>query len=67
MPWVIIGDFNMSPKVLEQSNFVAKIYGVVRAAPNIEGTCSQRKGPYAMLDYIVMSESAVPFVRDISA
>eukprot|EP00959_Pyramimonas_sp_CCMP1952_P399730 8375670-Pyramimonas_sp.AAC.1 len=53
--------------IRDRSSFVATAHGFVRTAPNIEGTCSQKKSPDTMLDYIVMSESAVPFVRDVAA
>ena len=67
MPWVLVGDFNLSPTELQRSQFVQRISGIVRVAPGIEGTCSLKKGPDSMLDYLVMSESAIPCVKSVSA
>ena len=43
MPWVIIGDFNMTPTELQRTTFYKALGGVIRTPDGVEGTCAQKK------------------------
>ena len=43
LPWILIGDFNMTPAVLSASQFGQKLGGIVRTAEGGVGTCAQKK------------------------
>ena len=65
MPWVLCGDFNMTPATLLKSEFPQRLDAVIRTA-DVVGTCSQKKDkPDTMIDYVLCSKSALPFIRDI--
>ena len=44
LPWIVAGDFNMSPDALKASNVAKELDGVSRVAAG-GGTCAQKKAP----------------------
>ena len=58
-PWIIGGDWNMSPQILESTNFTAMVRGVIvaPAAPTCNG---------AVYDYFVISEGLQPCVAGVA-
>jgi hypothetical protein len=51
VPWIILGDFNMGPAILDQGGFLDLIGGSVITAENGASTCTTGKG--SLLDYAV--------------
>eukprot|EP00959_Pyramimonas_sp_CCMP1952_P238014 4973969-Pyramimonas_sp.AAC.1 len=66
MPWVCIGDYNMSPETLAKSKFLERVGGAIIRTADVTGTCAKKNGEDSMLDYLVMSPSAVPFVKEVN-
>eukprot|EP00959_Pyramimonas_sp_CCMP1952_P391879 8212180-Pyramimonas_sp.AAC.1 len=66
LPWVVVGDFNMEPDILAASRFVQNVHGVIRTA-GPEGTCANPQGRDKVLDYVLCSPEATPFLKTICA
>ena len=58
-PWVIGGDWNMSPQLLESTQFLSMVHGVI-VAPD-SPTCNG-----SIYDYFVISEGLLPAVAGIA-
>eukprot|EP00959_Pyramimonas_sp_CCMP1952_P211727 4430778-Pyramimonas_sp.AAC.1 len=63
--WIIVGNWNMTPKELSASVWLDISGGVVAIPTNTEYTCTADSG--RMLDYLVMSSSAQHLLTSIVA
>ncbi|CAK0829203.1 unnamed protein product, partial [Prorocentrum cordatum] len=64
-PWLAIGDWNMTPKELAGTGWLGLVNGSVIVPSNTDYTCTLGSG--RMLDYIVASPHALPWVESLSA
>ena len=59
LPWVVVGDFNMSLATLSRSGIVERLSAVVLSA-DVAATCNQGSGTH--IDYVMCSRAALPFI-----
>ncbi|CAK0874185.1 unnamed protein product, partial [Prorocentrum cordatum] len=64
-PWLAIGDWNMTPKELASTGWLAMVNGAIITPTNTEYTCALGSG--RMLDYMVASQHAVLWVESLLA
>ncbi|CAK0802273.1 unnamed protein product, partial [Prorocentrum cordatum] len=64
-PWLAIGDWNMTPKELAGTGWLSLVTGSVIAPFNTDYTCTLGSG--RMLDYMVVSQHAMPWVESLLA
>eukprot|EP00959_Pyramimonas_sp_CCMP1952_P212618 4448583-Pyramimonas_sp.AAC.1 len=60
VPWVLLGDFNMSPDLLLESGFLEITWSRVRVPDDAEYTCDVSM---TMIDYAVCSRDVAPLVK----
>ena len=66
-PWVVVGDWNVSPQTLQASGFLREVGGVTRFA-DVEYTCDPGGGNQAShLDYLVHCTAAQTYIADVTA
>eukprot|EP00959_Pyramimonas_sp_CCMP1952_P131954 2759024-Pyramimonas_sp.AAC.1 len=56
----------MDPTVLQASSFIQQVDGIIRVAQGGAGTCASKNAPDSLLDYMVCSQYALPFVEDLT-
>jgi hypothetical protein len=61
VPWVLMGDFNVSAGDLDLSGFPRLARGRVLVPSMVEFTCTQGRG--SLIDYVVASEDIASYVR----
>ena len=64
LPWIVIGDFNISPKNLLRSGIPDRLHSRIITAGEDVVTCNLGSG--TVIDYIMCSASAVPFIVSVS-
>ena len=61
LPWILAGDWNMSPEDLCRTGFLDKARGVVLQEPSAAATCLQGKG--SVIDYFVCRQDLEPLLQ----
>ena len=65
LPWVAMGDWNITPQYLQSSGFLQEVGGQIRCA-DVEYTCDPGGGKKAShLDYLVHSYAATPYIKHV--
>ena len=64
-PWLAVGDWNCTPRELEDAGWLEQVKGTVLTPANTSYTCTA--GQKRMLDYVVASESALHIVESVKA
>eukprot|EP00959_Pyramimonas_sp_CCMP1952_P377098 7898568-Pyramimonas_sp.AAC.1 len=62
LPWLVIGDSNMSPAVLTKAGLLQTIGGMIVTA-DVEATCLLSTG--TRIDYIMCSIAVRPFILQV--
>ena len=65
-PWLMVGDWNLDPDVLENSNWLDFAQGLLIRPEGTLVTCSQG-AQGSLLDYCVASRSAATLIRSVTA
>jgi len=63
-PWILGGDFNMEPEVLEQGYWWSALGAVIVAPQGVGGTCRTR-GTKRIYDYFVLHPMLKPYVQEV--
>ena len=66
LPWLIVGDFNCSPKAVATSPWCRYLKGVV-TAPNVPFTCTNNSAAGgSLIDFAVHARELTPFLQQIA-
>eukprot|EP00959_Pyramimonas_sp_CCMP1952_P306575 6416214-Pyramimonas_sp.AAC.1 len=63
LPWVVVGDFNLSPAALSRAGIVERLSAEIISA-DIAATCNL--GPGTHIDYVLCSKAARPFIVSVN-